>query len=513
MTKQSKILGDHKQKKKKLIPPLIHAMGEKHKPYSWVKELIPEIVWLCLLHETLGLKRGVECANKVAELAKDICASETTPMLCKISSFIKLSDEEKEQLVSALDQSGHLSDICKSLEPLLSVFPSCPLSFLYSDCSGTENVPDILHDILPKLYDRYSREATFVQATAVCMAFKQGKMVIAMEGPSPLSELHEIENYPNTEKSKMVAASLRAMVGAFLIQDPDDETSYIEWTEEFWRKLSNSGTCFLQSRTEFHDEDSSPDDPLGRIVFRFCDAAKRELHERIDKWGFDLNEIEKYEVIGGLLARQTTLAVDLAVSPTVWNPSSSPLFHRTMADIYITLCWIFQDPQARAMNFIENGIGDIKLEIAHRKKQIEETGLEDPQERQMIELYETWISSQRHEAMVQVNLANWSGITTRQMAQEADCLDFYNYVYQPFSAAVHPSWSHIHMLNLQHCSHPAHRNHSVPIVRDFGIEPHFLYLSAKYLQKAFAKFDEETGIKIDGVCAFDQLCEDIYGDD
>jgi len=335
---------------------------------------------------------------------------------------------------------------------------------------------------------------------------------MAMEGPSPIDEMGEIERYPDTEKSKMVAASLRAMVGMFLMQDPNDETSYLEWTEEFWSKLSNSGTCFLKSSTKFHDEESSADYALERIVFRFCNAAKTELHERIDKWGFDLNEIEKYEVIGGLLARQTTLAVDLALAPTIWNPSSSPLFHRAMADIYITLCWILQDPQIRAMNFIEDGIGDIKLEVEHRKKRIEKTGEKAPQEQKMIELYEGWIGSQRHAAMVEVNLANWSGITTRKMAEEADCLDFYNYVYQPFSAAVHPSWSHIHMQNLQHCSHPAHRNHSVPTVRDFGIEPHFLYLGAKYLQKAFAKFDEATGIEIESVSAFDQLYEDIYGE-
>lgn len=506
-----KVLNDHKRVKKKLIPPLIDAMGRKHRPYSWVKELIPELVWLCLLHENLGLRRGVECASQIAELTKDIASSENIPFLCKISSFLKLSDEEKEHLVLALDKSGHLSDIRTSLKPLFEIFPSSPLAFFDPECTETENIPNIFSHILPKLYDRYSKEATFVNATAVSMGVVQGKLIMAMEEASPLSEIDEVEHYPDTEKSKMVASSLRAMVGTFLMIPSEDEVPYLEWTEKFWRKLSNSGACFLNNSTAFYDEENYPDDDLGRMVFKFCDAAKKELHERIDKWGFDLNEIETYEVIGGLLARQTTLAVDLAIAPMVWNPSSSPLFHRAMADIYITLCWIFEDPKTRAMSFIENGIGDIKLEVEHRKKHIKETGEKDPQELKLIEIYEDWISSQRHKDMVEVNLANWSGITTRKMAEESGCLDFYNYVYQPFSAAVHPSWSHIHMQNLQHCSHPAHRNHNVPVVRDFGMEPHFLYLGAKYLQKAFSKFDEKTGIKVESVSAFDQLYDDLYG--
>lgn len=511
MKNKSRVLGDHKQRKKKLVPPLIDAMGEKHNPYSWVRDLMPELIWLCLLHEILGLKRGVECVVRIAEISKEIFNEECIPLLSNISSYLELNDEYKEKLVTCLDQSGHLSDLKIGLKPLLSVFPSCPLSFLYPDCEKTEEVPEILSNMLPKLYERHSKEATFVNASAVCMGFVQGKLVIAMKN-SPLSQINEVINYPDTEESKLVASSLRAMMGAMLNVPSEDIHPKNEWKEEFWRKLSNSGSCFLENSTNLYGEEDIPDDPMGAMVFRFCDAAKKELDERLDKWGFDLNEIEKYEVVGGLLARQTTLAIDLALCPMSWNPNSSPLFHRAMADIYITLSWIFKNPQERSKIFIEDGVGNIKLEVAHRKRCIEESGESDPQEQQMIELYEAWISSQRVEALVEVNLGNWSGITTRKMAEEAGCLDFYNYVYQPFSAAVHPSWSHIHFHNLQHCSHPAHRNHNVPLVKDYRIEPYFLYLGAKYLQKAFAKFDEETGIKIETTSAFDQLYDDLYGE-
>jgi len=285
------------------------------------------------------------------------------------------------------------------------------------------------------------------------------------------------------------------------------------WIEEFWTRVSGIGDCIVTEEPNNYG-DTEPEDELGKIVFRFCKAAEEELSERISAWGFDLNEAEKYEVIGGLLARQTTLAIDLAMSPPSWTPSASPLFHRAMADIFIALSWILKNPQERSMKFIETGIGDVKLEVAHRKKKIEEEGEDnDPRELKMIEIYEQWISDQKIEAMVEVNLANWSSMTTRQMAIEADCLDFYNYVYQPFSAAVHPSWVHISFHNLHFCKNPAHRGHRVPLVPDYQPSPYFLYLSAKYLQKAFTKFDDETGITITSISAFDQLYDDIYGED
>ena len=51
----------------------------------------------------------------------------------------------------------------------------------------------------------------------------------------------------------------------------------------------------------------------------------------------------------------------------------------------------------------------------------------------------------------------------------------------------------------------------MPVSIDYQPSLHFLYLGAKYLQKAFAKFDEETGIKTSAISAFVQLYEDIYG--
>ena len=79
------------------------------------------------------------------------------------------------------------------------------------------------------------------------------------------------------------------------------------------------------------------------------------------------------------------------------------------------------------------------------------------------------------------------------MADEADCIDFYNYVYTPFSACVHSTWHHVARYNLSLCNNPLHRYHSIPTIIDAPLDPHYLHLAARYLQKTFAKFDEVFG--------------------
>lgn len=119
-----------------------------------------------------------------------------------------------------------------------------------------------------------------------------------------------------------------------------------------------------------------------------------------------------------------------------------------MTDVHITLSWILLDPMTRARQYIEHGLGQAVLELEHRKKRLE-SAKEDAKEdmMQVIRAYESWINTQRWSFLVEVNVGAWSGKTTREMAEESGILDFYNYVYTPFSQCAHNAWYHVGRYN------------------------------------------------------------------
>ncbi len=127
--------------------------------------------------------------------------------------------------------------------------------------------------------------------------------------------------------------------------------------------------------------------------------------------------------------------------------------------------------------------------------------------------WDRWLKSQRMSEFVEVNLGSWSGLNARQMAEDAGFLDLYNYVYQPFSAAVHSNWAHLSDKNTVPCENPSHRTHRSPAILDMGIDPYWLYLAAKYLQKTFSHFDKTIGIHPPPVTAYDSLYDALYGAD
>ena len=81
------------------------------------------------------------------------------------------------------------------------------------------------------------------------------------------------------------------------------------------------------------------------IADRFANDLQAELAARWEAWQLDLSRKELHEVVGALLARQVTLAVEFARVPACWNYHVGPLFLRAMADVYIALACL-RTPQA-----------------------------------------------------------------------------------------------------------------------------------------------------------------------
>lgn len=250
-------------------------------------------------------------------------------------------------------------------------------------------------------------------------------------------------------------------------------------------------------------------DTLFAVVDKYVEMANAEVASRWDSWKISFEQYELYQTIGSLLYRQLTLASQLAFSPNVWNGHIAPIILRSMADVHITLAWILSDPLERSRKYILFGLGQNKLEIEQRKN-IKDSDMEKNQE--IIKAKESWANAQRFTFLTDVELGSWSGITTRKMAEEANCLDFYNFVYTPFSAATHSTWNHVGLYNVTRCGNPLHRFHFVPVNPEIPSDYHYLYLAGKYLNKSLVAFDSKYGPSEVSGSSFSYLKKELYGD-
>jgi hypothetical protein len=487
---ESRIFSDHKKVGKTLVPPMRQYLGERGM-VSWVDRILPELIWLAVIIENLGVRRGVEISAKIAKLANTIKSEE---YFAFASSFNLLDTEQKQSLVQLLEDANYLDEVRNSLRSLLHLYPECPLKFLDENSEQLIETQTISHfkETLAKYYNRRAQPAMIIQANVVYFAGICGKLRYSSNVQVP--NLEAIISDFESNESKRACASVRATVNAFIGRLSEKISDY--WPRYFWNRGIE-----IDPSTSISRESRKLEIDLPEQIIRFIELADLGLEERWSKLPKDIYENHQCEVIGALLARQITLAKRMARTPAFWDVHIGPILLRVMIDNHITLAWILKDPAVRSKHFVLHGLGQAKLYLEHLKVENEDGS--NPDLQQLIEAMERWINNQQYSFLTNVNLGSWSGLNTREMAEEADCLDLYRYAYLPFSSCIHNMWNHVGRLNVVQSGNPLHKYLLVPCDPEIEPELDLLINCAKYLQESFRIVDETFNLQCNTLLPYD----------
>jgi len=240
---KKKILEDHKRSGKVFVPPFIHKLGPLSET-SWIKSMLPELLWLALVQEYYGDAKGVALITSMTRLTRNCVHSDELQLFATISSFKNLKPDEQSCIHVELANTAELFELQKALLPLIMLYPECPLRFLYS----TKPTPELLEHnierikkIVQGLFDKTTKFAMMVQATGIWIAFDSGILKVA-EGLA-LASFPEIEKYPETELSRKVASSIRASV--FMLFHQPHYPADAEWPSYFWNHGLQIDKCYF----------------------------------------------------------------------------------------------------------------------------------------------------------------------------------------------------------------------------------------------------------------------------
>lgn len=227
------ILGDHTRAGKKLVPPFVQLLPPLHE-ISWRRQQLPEVLWIALVHRRFGDKRAVDLLTAVARSARKHAPHAASRIFGTATAYGQLSPDGAAQVREDLEESHVYQNLQEALRPLIVLYPECPLRILFEDGHQEVNDADlqVLSSTTGLLLDRLTREATMAQATLTWFAFDSGVLKVAPD--LTLAEFPRIEEYPDTEFSRKLAASIRASLIMFFIQPhhPPAPT----WPAYFWNR-------------------------------------------------------------------------------------------------------------------------------------------------------------------------------------------------------------------------------------------------------------------------------------
>ena len=237
--KSRKVLGDHKKKGSKFIPPLMQL--DNLQEVSYLNDALPNLIWMALVFDKFGYKTGVSLINQFVSIAYEQCKGETGNFsyLCYFSN---LDISFKSKIYMELRSKSILHPLQDAIAPLSCLFDNFPALFLKPDFKVDKS------SLLPKLklvmkncIDRYSKMSTAIQVTTFYNLGTNGKLHIAshIDVPDPNS----IFTDPDSEEARRAASFGRNYINTELGFRKEDISK--GWVREFWLQIYNLEKCEL----------------------------------------------------------------------------------------------------------------------------------------------------------------------------------------------------------------------------------------------------------------------------
>ena len=198
--------------------------------FSYVADGIPQIIWIALLNKCYGFKQGTNLALNFAKSIDNLKLKKEVPY--HLSWFDNLNVDSYETIRKKLIDIKVFEKINIALSPLLNLYPKCPLNKIFSSEKHLKSDVSKIKEILTLLYNKRGKESTFALANVIYLMGRCDKLLF--EKNSAMADLPELQDYPDSEMSIMIASVVRASTN-FLLSRRAIENSE-NWISYFWNR-------------------------------------------------------------------------------------------------------------------------------------------------------------------------------------------------------------------------------------------------------------------------------------
>lgn len=237
----NKVLKGHIKKNGVFISPFNYNVPNL-KELSWVNTILPELFWIALLIQMNGEKIAINTALALCKACSEVKEPNDFPFYGNMSLFTIHSDEEKKAIIMKLSFRER-KILSESLEPLLTLYPQNPLNYLLREKRHSEDrdYKMIVSETIKEMFDKTTRLSIETQAALMYFGFESGKFHV-FDGLM-LANFPEVQNYPDTELSKMVAAAIRSSTPIFISHQL--EKTGDKWSYYFWNRGLEISHCIF----------------------------------------------------------------------------------------------------------------------------------------------------------------------------------------------------------------------------------------------------------------------------
>lgn len=241
-----KVLKDYKKNKKKYLAPMNHLLQDRGWTVNAVEishryEIIPEIIWIAILHEKIGIELASEILPELLKIGILHRQTERSKISCFASSwkFIDLSGS----FVKEMEESGFLEILSSALSGFIHLFPESAISCLVLKKQTYEiGELQLVKKLVRRLSDSSSEETIYAMASVVYPAVINGLYQVEKSIDIPPKKLL---GYPDTFDSQWIASFLRNSIK--MLYGNSLKGNYNLENRYFWKRCLELEPCKIKS--------------------------------------------------------------------------------------------------------------------------------------------------------------------------------------------------------------------------------------------------------------------------
>src|SRR5882724_7423397 len=339
MAKRHTPLAKHKKVGSTLKGPMA---GLNFTPFDWVRDLLPEHLWIGSLALEFGLDR---CHAPYRDFLDALDAIYSGPhvLLGLLSDFEHIPEERRAAFLQTHAELVEAAFV-RPVGRLLAFYPDCPAKWLVRPDALADGGPlnpvfelGRLRQLVVKLSPGKDEFAGRVRTLPLMRFLKHNKVQLLSTSES----VQLIPKYPIncTRDEQYQVESLARQLVNVTVSNPAMRPDLTDkkWPKHFWRHNHSLAVCTAVDRRAAATTVSREEaERLEAVLHDNAGAARQYMEEPSRKLVPDLYDPLQDEVLFGLFGRITRLLCLLFEDPNLWARDVGGIFLRCLADTAIS---------------------------------------------------------------------------------------------------------------------------------------------------------------------------------
>jgi hypothetical protein len=466
---------------------------------DWVRTDFPDLLWpviLVALHGDQGAVGFGRVQSLVIEALGEAALGEAgIEFDGRLTSLDRIPEEQRAAIINLFRTNPvTMGSLPPQVRVLPAMYENLPGSWLLSarppdndDLAPEAGFTNLIDAMVDVVSDRH--RTALVKAAPFGWALQRGRLRLVGDIGEVLINYPAIPNNRSRADAFILSSFLS---GKATTQDqfPDREAHILEWARTFWKQNWRKLPCFPADSLEAERDERDPEvadgaavdlesiamEAMGQVGTLFEAFVAHALDPDL---ALDPSNAAKHEVLCGLVSRASRSVVATLRAPHTWSGEQGSTVMRVLAETRIVITWMETQVDAIYNQYQNYGRGKAKLTRRHMESLIEAMGDDVPSDiRELAQRLKEKAGGDVGDAFQEVSVdSTFSGISLRQMAEEAEMLDVYRHVYQPASGVAHDEWWAIEEYAMQRCMNPLHLVHHIPSFEaEFPVTPEFAHL-------------------------------------